>query len=301
MSLKIISNQTDLARKPIYGNWSRRGNGLNFGDELAPYLLTTLSRRPVVYASARTPGTEVFLTVGSVLTRAGRDTVVWGSGMLSQDHPPPARGSKILAVRGPLSFEAVTERVGHEEPNVPFGDPALLLGLLFPDKIRPKYKLGVVAHYVDEKAVSRIVSQKRPRGIRQISISTDDVDSFVAAIKSCGVILSSSLHGLIVANALGRPAIWAKFSDRVLGDGFKFRDYGASVGLDLEGPLEIPVEALIDRRFMAEAESIAVGHNIWNRYSPLPLIEACPFIDPEVAKLLEDRWQLFSENQTSLN
>jgi pyruvyltransferase len=33
------------------------------------------------------------------------------------------------------------------------------------------------------------------------------------------------LHGLILADAYGVPNVWAKFSDRLVGGDWKFRDY----------------------------------------------------------------------------
>src|SRR5690606_2919216 len=55
----------------------------------------------------------------------------------------------------------------------------------------------------------------------------------VDQIRACRVILSSSLHGLVVAHAYGIPAAWVQFSDKLSGDGSKFRDHAASIGVEL--------------------------------------------------------------------
>ncbi len=58
-------------------------------------------------------------------------------------------------------------------------------------------------------------------------------------ILSCEIILSSSLHGLIVADAYNTPSSWIKFSNKVYGNGFKFRDYYASIGYEEDPILDI--------------------------------------------------------------
>jgi pyruvyltransferase len=49
--------------------------------------------------------------------------------------------------------------------------------------------------------------------------------SVIREIDKCQNILSSSLHGLVFADALNIPNAWSELSDRVSGKGFKFRDY----------------------------------------------------------------------------
>lgn len=68
----------------------------------------------------------------------------------------------------------------------------------------------------------------------------DFLRSVVDQITSCERIVSTSLHGVIVANAYGIPARWAVVSDAseaISGDGTKFEDYFRSVGLPVQEPL----------------------------------------------------------------
>lgn len=59
----------------------------------------------------------------------------------------------------------------------------------------------------------------------------DDVDFVVGQISACERILSSSLHGLIVAHSFNIPWVRLRFSDHELGGGdFKFRDFYESIG-----------------------------------------------------------------------
>ena len=45
--------------------------------------------------------------------------------------------------------------------------------------------------------------------------------------------MTSSLHALILADSLGIPNKWM-FEEKVIGNGFKFRDYAASFGEKIE-------------------------------------------------------------------
>ena len=47
-------------------------------------------------------------------------------------------------------------------------------------------------------------------------------------IASCGAILSSSLHGLVVADSYGIPAAWTSGSPPLTGGDFKFQDYASA-------------------------------------------------------------------------
>lgn len=53
----------------------------------------------------------------------------------------------------------------------------------------------------------------------------DDPIAVLTEIAQCRCILSSSLHGLIAADSFHIPNLHIVFSDRPLGDGYKFDDY----------------------------------------------------------------------------
>ena len=52
----------------------------------------------------------------------------------------------------------------------------------------------------------------------------------VRDISTCEAIVSSSLHGLIVADALEIPNVRVSFHGRLKGGDFKFEDYASGVG-----------------------------------------------------------------------
>jgi pyruvyltransferase len=65
---------------------------------------------------------------------------------------------------------------------------------------------------------------------------TNDIEAKTIEFLACEQIISSSLHGLIVAHAYGIPAVWQKFSNQVFGDDIKYQDYMESVGLPFYKP-----------------------------------------------------------------
>lgn len=74
------------------------------------------------------------------------------------------------------------------------------------------------------------------------------------------MILSSSLHGLVVSDAFGIPNQWLEFSDNVVGAGFKFRDYADGIGRTAMTPVKISERKDIDTAIgMAETTGVILG------------------------------------------
>jgi polysaccharide pyruvyl transferase WcaK-like protein len=72
----------------------------------------------------------------------------------------------------------------------------------------------------------------KEKDINVINLATNSVENVIEEIYSCDTVISSSLHGIIVAHAYNIPAVWVKFSNNLFGDGIKFYDYFESVGLN---------------------------------------------------------------------
>ncbi len=123
------------------------------------------------------------------------------------------------AVRGPLTRSLLQADV----PEV-YGDPAMLLPMIYTPRAGKRFELGVIPHVVDMKSV-----QVSDPAVPKIDLQAD-WRSVIERIVECEAVLTSSLHGLIVAEAYGVPAVWMTVSDRVIGEGFKFRDYYLSTG-----------------------------------------------------------------------
>ena len=105
--------------------------------------------------------------------------------------------------------------------------------------------------------------------------SYDGIEAFLDEVSECEHIISTSLHGLIVAQAYGIPVGWAVMSTsetQIPGGNTKFEDYFASVGLKDVEPFDL-----------AGIGTVHADHARLCRYIPerMPdlaaLREACPF------------------------
>ncbi|MBK5971202.1 hypothetical protein CCR91_21155 [Thiorhodovibrio winogradskyi] len=148
---------------------------------------------------------------------------------MSPEHQiPPLTRSRILALRGKLSASTLARHTG-PIPDIPLGDPGFLLPtILGVARSAPAFELGVVPHYVD-KFHPTVTAFRTNSSITVLDIQTNP-KSFLQQLAHCRCVISSSLHGLIFAEALGIPNAWVVFSDQIAGNGFKFRDWFSVCG-----------------------------------------------------------------------
>lgn len=163
-----------------------------------------------------------------------------GAGFIQAGPQKTFDNATFLAIRGPLS----AERAGIEKTT--FGDAGLLAPKLVAPPSNTKYSLGIVPHYFDKTvpAIQKIIDRKDSR-ILIIDVQAG-ADEVLAQIASCEAILSSSLHGIVVADSYDRRSGWLELSDSVIGQGFKFRDYARSLGHEAE-PLKISGDETLDQ------------------------------------------------------
>lgn len=224
----------DTARVKLW--WWERPYPGNLGDMINPYIVEGLTGIPPKYCA----GPPRVLAIGSIIKFARSGDQVWGAGCPSADQAIEPE-AVFHAVRGPLTRRIVLEAGGDCPPI--YGDPAWLLPLIYPDGKRPKtHKVGLIRHFTHRAQPIRLEDDVRE--IEVVRSGRAGIEAFLDEMMSCEAIVSSSLHGVIIANAYGIPAKLATFrqSERqVHGDGMKFDDYFLSVGrrdimaLDLDG------------------------------------------------------------------
>ncbi len=164
------------------------------------------------------------LGVGSIIHFASENDIIWGSGLISNNEVQ-LKNCNILALRGKHSAVLLKS-----DCNI-FGDPAVLMPLIYNPIVEKIHKIGIVEHYVDKGLYIG-------DGYRIDILS--DWKSFINELKSCEYIKSSSLHGLVLAEAYGIPCEWITLSNNVIGNGFKFRDYlSASDRINFSQPFDL--------------------------------------------------------------
>lgn len=269
-------------KSPIYLNaWVEVRFGKvknnNWGDDINVFLLEKITNRKIIIRNQslfhRISSYTNYICIGSILGWYENDkSEIWGAGFISNDSKIFLNPTKIHSVRGKLTRKKLIE-LGIDCPKV-YGDPALLVSKYYKPSKVGKYKIGIVPHYTDfdNPIVDEFLS-KNPDclkiDMKNYTLWTDLLDQ----IYSCDVILSSSLHGLIVADSYGIPNVWVSFSNKIKGGNFKYLDYFSSVNRTEELPY-----------YIKKIEDLqAVHNNIYNIKNTAEIdfdsiISSCPFI-----------------------
>ncbi|MFD1163090.1 polysaccharide pyruvyl transferase family protein [Hwangdonia seohaensis] len=251
----------------------------NYGDLMSKYLVEKISKEKIITVSH--PSKRLYkhifkhyLAIGSIISSANKNSIVWGSGIIKKDDN--IRDAKFLAVRGPKTRKRVLEK-GFNCLEF-YGDPALLMPDYYNPKIEKKYKLGIIPHYVDYKEVNNYFTNNT--SVNVIDLLTYNVEKTTDEILECERIISSSLHGVIVAQAYKIPALWVKFSNKLSGDNIKFYDYYESVGVPFQDEVFINPkdlnEALIEK-LLDENNPILLADNALLKQRKKELMQSCPF------------------------
>lgn len=220
----------------------------NMGDQLNPMIVRDVfgyeSERSSYLTgelSAIGSGLDQFMLHGSVTDRLRQRVYgarhplvyVWGTGFINAPAGDTAfyrKAMRFCAVRGELSKRRVEALLGRRL-YIPTGDGGLLANELIPEQIEKKYDLGIVPHVCDlgESAMAEL--RQRYGSLAVIDVREEPY-SVLRRIAECRTILSSSLHGLVVADSFGIPNRHIVISDKPKGDGFKYDDYYSAYGVE---------------------------------------------------------------------
>lgn len=217
-----------IKKDPLYTYWW--DDVPNFGDWIGPFLLGKISKRPLINVKGNFHPNALF-TGGSVIEHIGKDfpdAMVWGSGLIKPLHKKRAKKlnqfiSKIYAVRGKKTAHELSTKTNLSIPQV-YGDPALLM---------PNFYVPNTNKFIVKKAsicphFSHLSYFNNVQNIESLNIIDvrESLLNVINEIANSSVCISTSLHGLIIAEAYEVPWVWLKISDKILdGDSFKFEDF----------------------------------------------------------------------------
>ncbi len=201
---------------------------------------------------------ESLFSIGSALHFTKTGDHIWGTGWNGNipDKEFKARSLKVHAVRGPLTAEFLKSRK-IDVPEI-YGDPALLIPHIFKNRFKPNPKKDYVfvPNLHDLSLVSDLPNVVSPLW---------GWNNVVEAILKSKLVLASSLHGLIVAEAFGIPARYVRLAQTE--DLFKYKDYYFGSGrTESEFKFANSIE-----------EGVEMGGAPAIRYNPIPLMKAFPF------------------------
>lgn len=204
----------------------------NFGDELSRHVVEAATSRKVVWSA---PDSAELVAVGSVLglyAALGSGAAVWGSGIrepldTEEGERLRIRLGPILAVRGHHTRDAL----GLPSTQA-LGDP----GVLAPMFARPSAKLHkrplVIPHF------RAWASRSGRQTLRDLTNAGVDIaeptlhpKTMISRITDSSLVLTSSLHGLILGHSLGVPTQLVSWNGEGVGEpDFKYADYFSSIG-----------------------------------------------------------------------
>ena len=245
----------------------------NFGDALNPYLyqkITGIEPEYIDEADLISSEEKYYCFIGSVINAVTDNAVVWGTGTAWNNLKVNPNADYRL-VRGPITRNCIINS-GGTCPEL-YGDPALLLPKFYtPTTSTKKYKLGIIPHYIERSSTKCF-----DRSVKIINVG-HSTESIIDDIVSCDVIASSSLHGLIVADAYNIPNVWIKLSNGIIGDGSKYHDYLLSVGREITNP--IMYNPRVITRFINKIIQSVPNYNINKNINKLQedLLSSCPLL-----------------------
>jgi pyruvyltransferase len=219
----------NLTRQPaIKAYWWNKQP--NFGDALTPLLLERFA--DIENVQRDTISRSLIASVGSILEHIPPewDGYIVGSGKLIENSRLNSFGTTatILAFRGPLTAKGF-------KGDFALGDPGILANELVGPQEK-QWDLGIVPHWQDDQLAARFTALVPAKSTVRVISPMQDPLTILREIGACRRIVTSSLHGMIVADAFGGIPRRIEACDKMLTDGgiFKFRDYSQSIKSTLE-------------------------------------------------------------------
>lgn len=197
----------------------------NLGDAISPVVVEYMLSLKNLSLNTPVKNTKHLYAIGSVITAGIQDCTIWGSGILytTLGYRIKNRDLDIRSVRGPMTRTVLME-YGYKVPEI-YGDPAILMPEIYNHKdVKKTHKYGIVMHKNGSKHFDDLKALNN--SYKFIDIKTCDYKQFIDDLLSVEYVVSSSLHGIILAEAYGIPAILVQPEFSL----FKYYDWYISTG-----------------------------------------------------------------------
>ena len=216
----------------------------NFGDELNIYIINRLLKVlkldininfiDMAQNMKYNKSLKTFSFLGSIMHQLPDNIDVIGSG-INPTHPNIKPNLNILALRGQLSKNFLNKNRNYKLENIVYGDPALLIPRLFPEWLTKMNNnndseliIGFIPHYNDIPHIEKNIDSFNSKNIK-ICYPNQDAIKVINFIQECNIIISSSLHGIIVSEMLQKDTKWLMYENSLKSETeFKYLDYYTS-------------------------------------------------------------------------
>lgn len=225
--LNVIKDKIDTDSLVPLFYWE----GNNFGDKISPYLTKKITGKATINIHNK-KNVSGLLSVGSIIQQIDRkDMVIWGSGVMREYGEDISKKlslfkpKKIAAVRGLKTRDYLVNKLGWSVPEV-YGDPALLMPIFY-TPIKREQGIVICPHYQHYEKFKIFINNFSLVDVKQ------DVEKVIDILSNASAVISTSLHGLIIAQAYEVPWVWLRIEDSVLrGGDFKFEDFFSTLNRD---------------------------------------------------------------------
>lgn len=239
----------------------------NLGDTLSPVVFQWVAKNKEINIEQEINKTKHVMAIGSIIGSGNFDATVWGSGIhklsdarkIAKSHG--YRKLDIRMVRGPVSRAFLIE-AGYDCPSQ-YGDPAVLLPLIYsPKELTKKYEYSLISHYTKKR------NDDIPN-LHHINIMTNEYETFIDELLSSKKVISSSLHGIILAEVYGIEAVF--LNDEMDSEIWKYLDWYYSTGRydikianSIEEAMDMTPMALPNIEYMQKQLIESFPTDLWN-------------------------------------
>jgi pyruvyltransferase len=218
--------------------------GKNFGDAVNNIFWEKITNKKIIYK----PNEIHYITTGSIMCLVKNNSIIFGTGFISEkgdlggsnfrsiQNKKYVRPSKVISVRGPLSRNKLLA-YGIQCPEN-YGDPLILMPCIYnKSSIITNVIIGIIPHYVDKNNNNlRILKKNLENKGYKVNIIDIEIGNnyqkIIDEINKCKYIISSSLHGVIMGLVYKKKTIFVEFSNKVVGNIFKFQDFFKSIKIN---------------------------------------------------------------------